>query len=881
MAQTCTKCSRINPEDAVFCYYDGSALNGHASANGGVITSGSQTFNNQFIFPNGQACRSFDQLALACQQNWSDALNLLQQGYLETFLVGLGRADLGMAAREAARYPDRDRGLDQFMDKLPTDVLKPPQLAVEPTEVNLGQIKVGEDRKLEIHLENKGMRLLYGSLTCENTPWLSFNDTPGAGQKLFQFGKEQTITVYVCGKQLRASSKPLEGRIVVESNGGTIPIVIRAEVPAKAFPEGVLAGAKSPRQAAEKAKASPKEAAAYFENGAVAQWYKDNGWTYPVRGPAASGLGAVQQFFEALGLTPPPKVEVSEKAISLSGNVGDHLRHAIEVKSQEKRPVYAHGVCDQPWLEVGKARLNGRIATIPLVIPTVPNKPSQTLTAKLKIMANGNQRFVIPVTLQVGHNLNFFEEPAAPAVDTAPAVADALTFTVDPAPPSAPTPASEPVISVPSVRRRPSATGTFPWKHAVPAALLLLALLGVLIWDLVKPSDSYVQGRGDPRDPTQVTGIQAKHDRDLIAVDFSDRMRFGIVLLDQYDPENPQANKKLTRERDGGTNNTLITVDGHECLFGQQPLVWKKNERGRDMKRIEIRSSKDTKVRAWRSVMVHPEFKVEVEQIVRIVVGEQTREYDTCLVEYIIRNESNAPHNVALRVLIDTLIGDNDGTPFLVAGQEGLVDDMALFEKTEDIPDFIQALESSDLKNPGTIAQMGLKIAGYESPSKLWLCRWPGNSELKTFDPVSMRKGPKPDSCVVLFWPEVRMEPRSERRLAFTYGLGKVSSTGGAGQLGLTALGSLSPGRTFNVVAYVKNPQDGQEVELKLPAGMSFDNGQTAKKKVAQGGDYTQVSWKVKAASAGEYSISAVLLGPGGGTTESFTIQVNPSSLFQ
>src|SRR5262249_17039393 len=161
-------------------------------------------------------------------------------------------------------------------------------------------------------------------------------------------------------------NKPLEGRLVVESNGGSFDIPVSPTVPIKPFPDGVLAGARSPRQIAEKAKASPKEAAALFEKGEGARWYKANRWTSPVKGPSASGLGAVQQFFEALGLTPPPKVGVSDKRIDFKGEPGNNLQGKFEVRSEEKRPVYAHGVADQPWLEVGRAVLNGRVATIPL-----------------------------------------------------------------------------------------------------------------------------------------------------------------------------------------------------------------------------------------------------------------------------------------------------------------------------------------------------------------------------------------------------------------------------------------------------------------------------------------------------------------------------------
>src|SRR5262249_40609809 len=153
-------------------------------------------------------------------------------------------------------------------------------------------------------------------------------DAPGAPEKLFQFGAEASIPLHIRGKHLRAGNKPVEGQLLIESNGGRQTVKVKAEVPVKPFATGVLAGAKSPRQVAEKAKGAPKEAAKLFEKGDVARWYEENGWKYPVQGPASSGLGAVQQFFEALGLTPPPKVDISERSVALSGNPGDLLKHA-------------------------------------------------------------------------------------------------------------------------------------------------------------------------------------------------------------------------------------------------------------------------------------------------------------------------------------------------------------------------------------------------------------------------------------------------------------------------------------------------------------------------------------------------------------------------
>ena len=316
---------------------------------------------------------------------------MLKQGYLETFLGGLGRIDLVMAAKEAAKFPDHDRGLDQFLDKLPSETLGEAKLAVETQEINLGVLAPGTQREFQIHLENTGMRLIFGNVTCsDKTQWLTLGDTPGTMTKSLQFSHELSLNVKVVSDRLRAGNKPLLGSLVVETNGGAATIRVRAEVPITPFPPGVLAGAKSPRQVAEKAKANPKGAAPLFENGTVAKWYKDNGWTYPVQGPSSSGLGAVQQFFEALGLTPPPKVDISErKIVAAKGNLGEPLRfHAQGRDAGETSCTTLNGKSNKPWLEVSRAKLNGRTATINVAIPAVPDRPpGETLTGEARCSA--------------------------------------------------------------------------------------------------------------------------------------------------------------------------------------------------------------------------------------------------------------------------------------------------------------------------------------------------------------------------------------------------------------------------------------------------------------------------------------------------------------
>jgi hypothetical protein len=402
MAPRCRKCQRVNPADAVYCYFDGVPLDGA----GGPRAAGAMAFPHPLFLPSGRTCHTFDQLALAFQEDWQGGLDQLRQGYLEAFLAGIGRPDLAQAARAAREFPDPDRGLDQFLEKIPTTVLQPPRLSVQPAEINLGTLAVGGQRRFTIRLQNEGMRLLFGSVTCDSTPWLGVGE-PAGPEKVFHFRDETVVQVAVSGDRLRASPHCLEGRLVVSSNGGSATVLVRADVPVKPFPDGVLAGALSPRQLARQAKAAPKQAAVLFEAGKVAAWYQSNGWAYPIQGPAASGLGAVQQFFEALGLVVPPAVEISTESVNFLGNAGERLEFNLEVRARERRPVYAHAVSDRPWLQVGPVRLNGQTATVPLRIPAVPERPGETLFGTVTVTANGNQRFSVSVGLAVGCDASY------------------------------------------------------------------------------------------------------------------------------------------------------------------------------------------------------------------------------------------------------------------------------------------------------------------------------------------------------------------------------------------------------------------------------------------------------------------------------------------
>ncbi|MFO0926072.1 MAG: hypothetical protein U0736_03410 [Gemmataceae bacterium] len=866
--QTCSKCSRANPPEAIYCYFDGFVLAGH-DRRGGPVAVGAQPFNSPFVFPTGRTCRSFDELALACVEEWSTACGLLKDGYLESFLGGLGRVDLALAAKEAAHFPDPERGLDQLLGQLPTGVLADAKLRVDPVEVNLGLLDGDHERTFDLELENQGSRLLYGTVSS-NALWLTLGDGAGAAEKHFHFTHENRIPVRVRPDRFPAGDRPSDAKLLVESNGGTSLVVVRAERPVTPFPPGPLVGARKPRQIAEKAQANPKEVAPLFESGEVERWYRANGWTYPVKIPAASGIAAIQQFFEALGVTKAPKVEISRREFTFQADPGASLELSVDITTQEKRPVFAHATSTASWLEVGRAKFVGRVVTLSATVPAVPNRPGELLEAELDVISNGNQRFHVPVTVQVsGERL---PEPPPLSIDDDEEVGDGFDFGSGepPPPPARPEPAPELEMAPPP---RPKPTGRKPaarderpwWMHAAPAVLLGLALLGVVAYDRIWPRKELAGPKGLPAiagpryDPRNL-----KDGKPRVGVNFNDSERFGVVMVDPADPAERTRWTRLTAREDGGTNNVVVKIDGNEYLFGFETPNNRMIYRQRRLPDPYL---------GYSSTMNFNAERVRVTQYVQVIPGPEGF-LDTVLIYFTATNLATGPRRVAIRYMLDTYIGKNDGVPFTAPGTKGFVTTKADYEGGE-VPDYLEAVEKpKDAKDPGTIARLGLRGIGWAGvepiePERVRICRYPNNPNMKwDWDPEPMGD----DSCVAVYWPEKQLAPKETLHVAFTYGLGRLEISD---QLALSAPAAVQPNREFVVTAYVYNAAKGQKVTLELPPELELIG--EAGQEVEAAAERTQVFWKVKARREGTFQIEAR---SGGARARPITIQATTKSIF-
>lgn len=896
MSLVCGQCSRVNPNEAAYCYHDGAALAGRS---GGPLNAGSAPFPNQFVFPSGQACRNFDQLAIACQQNWSAALDLLRQGYLGSFFGGLGRVDLAMAAQEAAKFPDLERGLDQLLAKLPSQAVQAPQLQAEPSVVNLGQVKVNENRASELHLTNLGMRLLYGTVTSD-CKWLTLGDAPGHPEKLFQFGSDLVIPVQVRGQHLRAGTKPVEGHLIVDSNGGTVSVTFKADVPITPFPGAPFAGAVTPRQIAEKAKANPKAAGPAFENGDVATWYAANGWAYPVQGPTMSGMGGIQQFFEALGVAKAPKVEVFPRTLDLQGAVGKTLETTVEVTTTEKKVVYGWASCDQPWVEVGKTKLTGKTAIIPITI-RVPSPCPRTLEATLQVTGNGNQKRAVPLKVTVtggraGVALKPLEEvyqsleildddvPAAAILEpSSPSIVPAPTPTSF-TPVTAPLPVEESPFAVTDdtdTRPIPTPPGGKPTggskiarfaKHLVPVGLLAFCVLILLAHDVYRifhPLQTTAGAAGDD-DPRPF--IKIIFDEGRAGVNYTDSMKFGVHKID---PEDKSTSIKLNYYDNGLGNSTVIRIDDKDGAFGEVPMSGKwvrgQEKEGKKFENGKARAFESSGITVTQTVTIVHSDAVEVKP------GEYKRLLNTCLVKYKIENHDVKKHKVGLRMLLDTYIGDRDDVPFMLPGVNEPVSKMKEFLEDK-VPDFVQVIQKESVRDPGIVVQLGLRFSDkFEAPNRFQLTRWPGSGGKP--DPKILNRWEVPlvdmgdDSCVVMYWNPVEIEPKKSRTVAFTYGLGSLAAND---KLAITIGGSPYVGGDLTVVALVQD-RDAKTATLKLPAGLKLIDGKETQDVMPMRGRPSPVTWRVRAEKDGKHDLAVSL---DTGVSQARRVTINAKSLF-
>jgi len=284
-----------------------------------------------------------------------------------------------------------------------------------------------------------------------------------------------------------------------------------------------------------------------------------------------------------------------------------------------------------------------------------------------------------------------------------------------------------------------------------------------------------------------------------------------------------------------------------------------------------------------------------------VVPGSQSRLLDTCLVRYTLENTDGEPHDVGVRFLLDTFIGANDGVPFYVPGRPQPCNTQLRFDRADEVPDYIQALENDtgDLSNPGTVATLQFRVGqGLEPPDRVTLGGWPNDllsrfgvagadglttmwevpvvpmKEMQRLAPRIQRRA-EPDSAVALYWGPKTLAPGARRDVGFTVGLGKVAAEA-KGKLLLSVGGQTYRDGEFTLTALVHRPEPGEKLTLKLSRKSFKLLGGAAEEAVPPAAadaarPVSTVSWRIKARQAGQFELE---VRSSTGATQKLTLRI-------
>ncbi|MEJ6950605.1 COG1361 family protein [Natronospora cellulosivora (SeqCode)] len=242
-----------------------------------------------------------------------------------------------------------------------------------------------------------------------------------------------------------------------------------------------------------------------------------------------------------------------------------------------------------------------------------------------------------------------------------------------------------------------------------------------------------------------------------------------------------------------------------------------------------------------------------VEQILTLVKSSTTGLEDTAQIKYRLKNTSQENQKVGLRVVLDTMLGENDGAPFRI-GDEAVTTDRLYYRSQ--LPEFWLSFDS--LSNPTVTSQGTFKGEGVTPPDQVKLGDWGSMADGVwdfDFNPGDefIRKGEfEIDSAIALYWVPEILEPGETITYITNYGLGGISVVPGLLSLGVTSPAEVvfnSPDIRIPVVAYVENTSEilarNVRVSIELPDSLEVDSFE---RKVGdlEAGEISQVTWDIK-----------------------------------
>lgn len=250
--------------------------------------------------------------------------------------------------------------------------------------------------------------------------------------------------------------------------------------------------------------------------------------------------------------------------------------------------------------------------------------------------------------------------------------------------------------------------------------------------------------------------------------------------------------------------------------------------------------------------------EVAVRQTLSIATNPATGRADATAIRYTMTNTGTAPHEVGLRLMIDTMLNNNDGAPFRVPAAGGSTEAVTTERDWTGgaMPPFWQAFE--DLANPQVSAQMSLQGADATPPDRMTIAHWgaiSGTAWEFTADPT---RDVTSDSAVGMWWNPLPLAPGETRTVVVYYGRPQVEATQA---LTLSCPASLPyaewSDHPVNLASYFVNTTGATYpgVSMEIETGLTLVDGDPVHHLGdLDPGESGSSTWRVQPPSAGTYS---------------------------
>ena len=277
-------------------------------------------------------------------------------------------------------------------------------------------------------------------------------------------------------------------------------------------------------------------------------------------------------------------------------------------------------------------------------------------------------------------------------------------------------------------------------------------------------------------------------------------------------PDSMTDNNKLLLYGHPGsdTTQTMIKVDDNTAYFS---------------------SSNNQIISDTQAVSTSNMFGVEVKQIITLENNAYTGHPDVASIKYVLTNTSNTAKSIGGRIMLDTMLGSNDGAPFRIPRIGNVTSEIEL--SGNDIPEYWQAFDN--LSTPNVVATGNFYRTQAEKPDKVQFAYWPyihGSSwDFSVTPGASLTR----DSAVAAYYYPRTVLPGQSRTIVTYYGISNFSGSDVDGDVSVrvtapTALEADETGYTnnpFAVTAYIGNNTNADirnlRVQIVLPPELEVE----------------------------------------------------------